>query len=34
MERCATELPPRFDVGDGEGHWAACWLYDGEVHTS
>jgi peptide/nickel transport system ATP-binding protein len=34
MERCATDLPPRFDVGDGEGHWAACWLYDGEVHAS
>jgi len=28
MERCAIELPPRLDVGDGEGHWAACWLYD------
>jgi peptide/nickel transport system ATP-binding protein len=34
MERCPTDLPPRFDVGDGEGHWAACWLYDGEVHAS
>ncbi|MEQ0560613.1 ABC transporter ATP-binding protein [Amycolatopsis sp. NEAU-NG30] len=29
MERCRTELPPRFDVGDRPGHWAACWLYDG-----
>ncbi|KDN16160.1 ABC transporter ATP-binding protein [Amycolatopsis rifamycinica] len=29
MERCTTELPPRFDVGDAPGHWAACWLYDG-----
>ena len=29
MERCRTELPPRFDVGDAPGHWAACWLYDG-----
>lgn len=30
MERCRTELPPRFDL-DG-GQWAACWLYekDGE----
>ncbi|MFD7986162.1 ABC transporter ATP-binding protein [Kitasatospora indigofera] len=26
MERCRTELPHRFDLGDG--HWAACWLYD------
>ncbi|MCU1679892.1 MAG: dipeptide/oligopeptide/nickel transporter ATPase [Amycolatopsis sp.] len=34
MARCSTELPPRFDVGDGEGHWAACWLFDGEVHAS
>ncbi|MEV4056725.1 ABC transporter ATP-binding protein [Amycolatopsis sp. NPDC049688] len=29
MARCETELPPRFDVGDAPGHWAACWLYDG-----
>jgi peptide/nickel transport system ATP-binding protein len=29
MERCKTDLPPRFDVGDAPGHWAACWLYDG-----
>ncbi|WP_129843357.1 ABC transporter ATP-binding protein [Streptomyces sp. RFCAC02] len=27
MERCRTELPPRFDLPDGQ--WAACWLYDG-----
>ncbi|MFI1221990.1 MULTISPECIES: ABC transporter ATP-binding protein [unclassified Streptomyces] len=27
MERCRTELPPRFDLP--EGQWAACWLYDG-----
>ncbi|MFJ6850135.1 ABC transporter ATP-binding protein [Streptomyces sp. NPDC091271] len=27
MERCRTELPPRFDLADGQ--WAACWLYDG-----
>jgi peptide/nickel transport system ATP-binding protein len=25
MERCRTELPPRFDLADGQ--WAACWLY-------
>ncbi len=29
MERCKTDLPPRFDVDDAPGHWAACWLYDG-----
>ncbi|MEH0843525.1 ABC transporter ATP-binding protein [Micromonospora sp. CPCC 205711] len=28
MPRCATDLPPRLDVGDRPGHWAACWLYD------
>jgi peptide/nickel transport system ATP-binding protein len=27
MDRCKTELPPRFDIGDGAGHFAACWLY-------
>ncbi|MFF2064123.1 ABC transporter ATP-binding protein [Streptomyces sp. NPDC058200] len=26
MERCRTELPPRFEL-DG-GQWAACWLYE------
>ncbi|WP_330240861.1 ABC transporter ATP-binding protein [Streptomyces sp. NBC_00525] len=26
MERCRTELPPRFDLADGQ--WAACWLYE------
>lgn len=32
MERCRTELPPRFDLADGQ--WAACWLYaDGAGHT-
>jgi peptide/nickel transport system ATP-binding protein len=30
MERCKTDLPPRFDIGDGDGHFAACWLYDSE----
>ncbi|WP_326627017.1 MULTISPECIES: ABC transporter ATP-binding protein [unclassified Streptomyces] len=25
LERCRTELPPRFDLADGQ--WAACWLY-------
>jgi peptide/nickel transport system ATP-binding protein len=30
MERCRTELPPRFPVSQsGESRqWAACWLYD------
>ncbi|WP_370881759.1 ABC transporter ATP-binding protein [Catenuloplanes nepalensis] len=28
MARCTTELPPRLPVGDADGHWAACWLYD------
>ncbi|MBE1464242.1 ABC transporter ATP-binding protein [Kibdelosporangium phytohabitans] len=27
MDRCETELPPRFDIGDGDGHFAACWLF-------
>ncbi|MBB0245695.1 ATP-binding cassette domain-containing protein [Streptomyces alkaliphilus] len=26
MERCRTELPPRFDLPE-PGHWAACWLH-------
>nr|WP_243727582.1 oligopeptide/dipeptide ABC transporter ATP-binding protein [Actinocrispum wychmicini] len=26
MDRCRTELPPRFDIG--ADHFAACWLYD------
>ncbi|PZT76899.1 MULTISPECIES: ABC transporter ATP-binding protein [unclassified Streptomyces] len=26
MERCRSELPPRFDLADGQ--WAACWLYE------
>ncbi|SBT41694.1 ABC transporter ATP-binding protein [Micromonospora auratinigra] len=28
MRRCTTDLPPRLDIGDRPGHWAACWLYD------
>ncbi|EWM17962.1 ABC transporter ATP-binding protein [Kutzneria sp. 744] len=27
MERCRTEQPPRLEIGDVPGHWAACWLY-------
>jgi peptide/nickel transport system ATP-binding protein len=29
MERCKSDLPPRFEIDDAPGHWAACWLYDG-----
>jgi peptide/nickel transport system ATP-binding protein len=28
MARCTTDLPPRLEIGDAPGHWAACWLYD------
>jgi peptide/nickel transport system ATP-binding protein len=28
MARCRTELPPRIPIGDADGHWAACWLFD------
>ncbi|WP_320069099.1 ABC transporter ATP-binding protein [Micromonospora sp. RTGN7] len=28
LPRCAEELPPRLPVGDHDGHWTACWLYD------
>jgi len=28
MPRCRTDLPVRIEIGDGPGHWAACWLYD------
>ncbi|MEO3780836.1 ABC transporter ATP-binding protein [Micromonospora sp. B11E3] len=28
MPRCGAELPPRLQVGDRPGHWAACWLHD------
>ncbi|MFI5608531.1 ABC transporter ATP-binding protein [Amycolatopsis sp. NPDC051903] len=31
MERCKTDLPPRFTVEDASDHWAACWLYDPAV---
>ncbi|WP_307868315.1 ABC transporter ATP-binding protein [Umezawaea beigongshangensis] len=27
VERCGTSTPPRFELGNG--HWAACWLYEG-----
>ena len=28
MPRCSAELPPRIEITDAPGHWAACWLYD------
>jgi peptide/nickel transport system ATP-binding protein len=28
MPRCTTDLPVRLEIGDRDGHWAACWLYD------
>ena len=28
MPKCSTDLPPRFDISDADGHWAACWLYE------
>jgi peptide/nickel transport system ATP-binding protein len=28
MPRCSVDLPPRFEISDAPGHWAACWLYD------
>jgi len=27
MDRCRTDLPPRLEIVDAPGHWAACWLY-------
>ncbi|WP_326605925.1 ABC transporter ATP-binding protein [Streptomyces sp. NBC_01800] len=32
LERCRTELPPRFDLADGQ--WAACWLYADAVEAA
>ncbi|MFJ8579833.1 ABC transporter ATP-binding protein [Micromonospora sp. NPDC093277] len=28
MPRCTVDLPPRLEIADRPGHWAACWLYD------
>ncbi|GJF33096.1 dipeptide/oligopeptide/nickel ABC transporter ATP-binding protein [Kitasatospora sp. NE20-6] len=34
-ERCRTHVPPRFDLPDAPGHWAACWLHaDGNAAGS
>jgi peptide/nickel transport system ATP-binding protein len=27
MAVCRTDVPPRLEIGDRDGHWAACWLY-------
>jgi peptide/nickel transport system ATP-binding protein len=34
MDKCRTELPPRFIVGDTQMHWAACWLFENETHAT
>ncbi|MFU8874700.1 ABC transporter ATP-binding protein [Micromonospora sp. SL4-19] len=31
MPRCTVDLPPRLEIADRPGHWAACWLYDPAV---
>ena len=31
MERCRTEAPPPFELGDG--HWARCWLFADGAHS-
>jgi peptide/nickel transport system ATP-binding protein len=28
MPRCTTDLPVKIEIGDADGHWAACWLFD------
>jgi peptide/nickel transport system ATP-binding protein len=28
MPRCSAESPPRLEIDDAPGHWAACWLFD------
>jgi peptide/nickel transport system ATP-binding protein len=33
MDRCRTDLPPRFELGDAAAHWAACWLFEGVKAT-
>jgi peptide/nickel transport system ATP-binding protein len=30
MPRCRTDLPPRLEIADAAGHWAACWLYEAD----
>nr|WP_241828954.1 oligopeptide/dipeptide ABC transporter ATP-binding protein [Saccharothrix sp. CB00851] len=34
MKVCAEKVPPRFAIGDGEGHFAACWLYGDDLAES
>ncbi|TQM79684.1 peptide/nickel transport system ATP-binding protein [Saccharothrix saharensis] len=31
MKVCAEKVPPRFAISDGEGHFAACWLYGDDL---
>jgi peptide/nickel transport system ATP-binding protein len=31
MERCTTQVPPKFDLGND--HWAKCWLYADDVES-
>jgi peptide/nickel transport system ATP-binding protein len=31
MPVCRQDSPPRFEIGDVAGHWAACWLFEGKV---
>ena len=26
--------PPKFEIGDAPGHWAACWLYDADTEPA
>ncbi|MFL6077990.1 MAG: ABC transporter ATP-binding protein [Mycobacteriales bacterium] len=33
MDRCRVESPPRLEVPDAPGHWAACWLFDQALDT-
>ncbi|GAA2895433.1 dipeptide/oligopeptide/nickel ABC transporter ATP-binding protein [Actinoplanes cyaneus] len=34
MDRCKTDLPVPLEIGDAPGHWAACWLYDGNKEVA
>jgi peptide/nickel transport system ATP-binding protein len=28
LDKCRTDPPPRFEIGDGTAHWATCWLFE------
>ncbi|GAA1277346.1 ABC transporter ATP-binding protein [Saccharothrix xinjiangensis] len=34
MKVCVEKAPPRFALGDGEAHFAACWLYGEDLAGS